>query len=273
LFQKLLEAPRTTHLGERVEVEREELLLEGHARLALGEHVARDAEHREAAVGHLGVQLLQLVLALPLLAPEADAVVARVVRRGPPRELDEAREEEDLEDARRRDLREAVDAVGDVRELDALALRDVARELDVGVVHEDADERHHGDAAVLALDGAAAREGLGLVLAVVERVEEARRRLHADLELLDGAQRRGGRRGHRRDERRGAGEREGGDESLHRVCVRGGGAVGGCAMASGVLLGPVCPGGRARPAEHRCCVLGTAATMSGRRRVLRSTAS
>ena len=66
LFQKLLEAPRTTHLGERVEVEREELLLEGHARLALGEHVARDAEHREAAVGHLGVQLLQLVLALPI---------------------------------------------------------------------------------------------------------------------------------------------------------------------------------------------------------------
>jgi hypothetical protein len=56
-------------------------------------------------------------------------------------------------------------------------------------VDEDADERDHGHAAVLALDGAAAHEGLGLVLAVVERVEEARRGLHADLELLDGLER------------------------------------------------------------------------------------
>ena len=56
-------------------------------------------------------------------------------------------------------------------------LGQVARELDVGVVEHAARDRDHGDAAVLALDGAAARERLGLVLAVVQRVEEAGGRL------------------------------------------------------------------------------------------------
>ena len=66
------------------------------AGLALGEHGAGDAEHREPAVGELGVERVALVSgSSPRRAEEAAAVVARVVVRGPPRELDEAAERED----------------------------------------------------------------------------------------------------------------------------------------------------------------------------------
>merc|ERR1719371_159537 len=138
------------------------LLAERLARLGLGDHVAEDAEHREPAVGHLGVQLLRLLLGAELLAEEAHVVVAVVLRRGPPGHLDEAAEEEDLRDAGGGDVEDALAAVGDVRELELLRERQVARELDVGVVEHAARDRDHGDAAVLALDGAAALEALGL---------------------------------------------------------------------------------------------------------------
>ena len=181
---------------------------------------------------HLGVQLLRL--SSPCAAPEAEQV-ARVGRAGhhadsmrPVRRKVGGHPPPGSSRSRR---------VGDVRERGALALRDVAQELDVGVVHEDADERHHGDA--VALDGAAAREGLGLVLAV-ERVEEARRRLHADSNS-------------RRRAAPGAAGATGATNAaalesaraamIAASCLRSGeGAVGCCAMASGVISGPVCPG-------------------------------
>ena len=68
---------------------------------------------------------------------------------------------------------------------------------------------------MLALDGAAAHERLRAVLGdEAERVEEARRRLHAELRLVDGAQRRGGRGRRGRLEGRRRGEAEG-DRELH----------------------------------------------------------
>jgi hypothetical protein len=57
---------------------------------------------------------------------------------------------------------------------------------------------------VLALDGAAALEALGLRRREAQRVPEARRRLDADARLVDGRARQGGRR------RRGRGRLEGG---------------------------------------------------------------
>ena len=59
-----------------------------------------------------------------------------------------------------RDGREAHAVLEDVGELDRAVEVDGPREGDAELLDDHADERHHGDAAVLDLDGAAAREAL-----------------------------------------------------------------------------------------------------------------
>merc|ERR1719460_3210043 len=58
------------------------------------------------------------------------------------------------------DGREAHAVLEDVRELHRAVEVDGAREGDAELLDDHADEGHHGDAAVLDLDGAAAREAL-----------------------------------------------------------------------------------------------------------------
>ena len=66
----------------------------------------------------------------------------------------------EAEDGDVRDGREAHAVLEDVRELDRAVEVDGAREGDAELLDDHADERHHRDAAVLDLDGAAAREAL-----------------------------------------------------------------------------------------------------------------
>jgi hypothetical protein len=66
----------------------------------------------------------------------------------------------EAEDRDVRDGREAHAVLEDVRELDRAVEVDGAREGHAELLDDHADERHHGDAAVLDLDGAAAREAL-----------------------------------------------------------------------------------------------------------------
>ena len=66
----------------------------------------------------------------------------------------------EAEDGDVRDGREAHAVLEDVRELHRAVEVDGAREGDAELLDDHADERHHGDAAVLDLDGAAAREAL-----------------------------------------------------------------------------------------------------------------
>ena len=87
-------------------------------------------------------------------------------------ELRERAEDEDLGDAEGGDLGEGAEAGADVRELHGAVQVDGAREGHAELLHEHADERHHRDAAVLDLNGAAARER-GDIVAQAERVEKA----------------------------------------------------------------------------------------------------
>ena len=88
---------------------------------------------------------------------------ARVLRRRHGDGLGDAAEEEDLGEAERghvRERREAHAVLEDVRELDRAVEGHGAGEGDAELLDHHAEERHHGDAAVLDLDGAAAGEAL-----------------------------------------------------------------------------------------------------------------
>merc|ERR1719198_1638617 len=160
-----LEETRDEDLAARRDVLRERLALE-----ALLEVGREDAEHRRTALVELEVELERAHLRVGEVTERvAGAVVARVLRRGPDARLDDAAEEEDLHKAERRQREKARVAVRDRGEGDALRgakrrarERKVAGELEARVVHEHADDRHHGNTAVLALDSAAALEVLRL---------------------------------------------------------------------------------------------------------------
>jgi len=144
---------------------------------------AEDAHHGGAAVVELGVALAKLAgrLLVPVVpGSNADAVVSVELGGGPPGELDEAADEDDLGEAGDGNLEEAADALVDVGELEVVAGAEVAVEGPLVVVDEGAEHGHHGDAAVLALDGAVADEGL-LIGDVAEGIEEAEGGDGADL--------------------------------------------------------------------------------------------
>ena len=144
---------------------------------------AEDAHHGGAAVVELGVALAKLAggLLVPVVpGSQADAVVSVELGGGPPGELDEAADEDDLGEAGDGNLEEAADALVDVGELEVVAGAEVAVEGSLVVVDEGSEHGHHGDAAVLALDGAVADEGL-LIGDVAEGIEEAEGGDGADL--------------------------------------------------------------------------------------------
>ena len=152
--------------------------------------------------------------------------------------LDGAGREEDLELARVGHVLPRLDALAERRK--GHARGDVAVEGDARLVDDPADRRRHGDARVLDLGGAEPRERrrraevreAGGVPAVGEGVRRAL------LEVRERAPGRGlRRRRRRRHEARGAAEREGGDELLHRryLCARG--AVTRRQRFSGILGG------------------------------------
>jgi len=88
---------------------------------------------------------------------------AGVLRGGHGDRLGDAAEEEDLRQAEGRHVGERGEAhavLEDVRELHRAVERERAGEGDAELLHHHAEERHHGDAAVLDLDRAAAGEAL-----------------------------------------------------------------------------------------------------------------
>ena len=105
---------------------------------------------------------------------QSDAVVSVQLGGGPPSQLDESREEDNLEESSGRDLEESSDTTVNVGELEALGGADVAVERPLVVVDEGSEHGNHGNAAVLALDGAVTLE-LFLRGDVSEGVEESER--------------------------------------------------------------------------------------------------
>ena len=85
-----------------------------------------------------------------------------------------------------RDGADAVDAGGDVGELEVGGLGKVTIEDNVVVVDNGTDDGSHGNAAVLALDGTTTLEGLGLSLEPAEGIVDAEGLGDTELELRDG---------------------------------------------------------------------------------------
>ena len=85
-----------------------------------------------------------------------------------------------------RDGADAVDAGGDVGELEVGGLGKVTIEDNVVVVDNGTDDGSHGNAAVLALDGTTTLEGLGLGLEPAEGIVDAEGLGDTELELRDG---------------------------------------------------------------------------------------
>ena len=85
-----------------------------------------------------------------------------------------------------RDGADAVDAGGDVGELEVGGLGKVTIEDNVVVVNNGTDDGSHGNAAVLALDGTTTLEGLGLSLEPAEGIVDAEGLGDTELELRDG---------------------------------------------------------------------------------------
>mmetsp|Transcript_52386 Transcript_52386/g.156334 ORF Transcript_52386/g.156334 Transcript_52386/m.156334 type:complete len:296 (-) Transcript_52386:239-1126(-) len=156
---------------------------------AVLEEEGDDGEHRQPAVGDLGVQLASALRRVrdgaeqAARAQVAEAVVARLLLVLDEPALHHAGEDDDLGPSQQRHLGERAEAVGHVGELDAQGGREVAREAEV-LRQDVADCGQHGDAAVLDLHGAAALEGLGIaVLAEFKGIPEASGGLDANLAL------------------------------------------------------------------------------------------
>ena len=186
---------------------------------ALPDHGPEDTEHGGAALVELHVELELELLTLEGPAEVAGAVVTGVVGGGPGDELHEAGTEEDLGEPESGNLKEPREAVRDVCELHRTVEGQGPRDLDPSVVDEHADDGDHRDAAVLALDGAAAFEGLRLSLEPAEGVEDAQGVGDANLELVDAEG--GGRLGHGGGGERGGGGEEGGKDGDCSLGTRG----------------------------------------------------
>ena len=102
-----------------------------------------------------------------------------------------------------------------VRELKAGALADVSIKDNALGVDDLSDKGDHADASVLALDGPAALEGLGLGVEPSKRVKDSKGLGNSKLELINHLHGGGGRGGHGRVERTSGGEEGGGESVLH----------------------------------------------------------
>ena len=139
------------------------LLVHGLSGEFLCNHVPDDTHHGGAAVVELDVELAGLLLGVLDVGTEVpDAVVAVVLGSGHPGELNETDEGDDLGETGGGDGEKAGDSGGDVGELEVVGGGDVAVEDNVVVVDDATDHGGHGNAAMLALDGTATLESLGL---------------------------------------------------------------------------------------------------------------
>ena len=165
----------TASVSEGGDVAGRVLLVHGLASELLSDHVSDDSEHGGASVVQLSVELAGLLLGVLDVGSEvSDAVISVVLGGGHPGDLDEGADGEDLDEAGRGDGKEAADSGGDVRELEVVGRRNVSVKDNVVVVDDRSEGGNHGNAAVLALDGPAALEGLGLAVKPSERVVDAK---------------------------------------------------------------------------------------------------
>mmetsp|Transcript_96590 Transcript_96590/g.297803 ORF Transcript_96590/g.297803 Transcript_96590/m.297803 type:complete len:325 (+) Transcript_96590:65-1039(+) len=163
---------------------------------AILEEKRQDGRHRQAAVGDLGVQPPGLLFrvgdraavretqdaGVGIVAGDAGGVVLEVDA------LNEANEEDKLQNPHQRDLGDGRQAVGHVRELEALRRGEEAGEA-VALGDHVPDGRQHRHAAMLQLRHPAPPEGrLVAVRGEARGVPEPRRGLHPEL-LLEGVRR------------------------------------------------------------------------------------
>ena len=129
------------------------------------DHVTHDTHHGGAAIVDLSVQFPGLLFrVLDVAAEVSDAVVAIVLARREPGNLDEAEEGDNLSDTRGGHGEDSINSGGDVGELKVVGRGQVTVEHDVVVVHDGSDNGSHGNTAMLPLDGATTLERFGFSL-------------------------------------------------------------------------------------------------------------
>mmetsp|Transcript_28833 Transcript_28833/g.93223 ORF Transcript_28833/g.93223 Transcript_28833/m.93223 type:complete len:203 (+) Transcript_28833:133-741(+) len=162
-----------------------DLLAERLAGLTFSKHVANNTEHGKATVSHLRIQLLRFLFRPVFCTKETNVIVAVILRCRPPRHLNQSCEEQNLRDTGSWNLEDTLAAVRDIRELELLREREVAREFHVGVVRDASYHRHHGNAAMFTFNSTTAFKALWLIGAQPKRVPETCRRLDPDRGFID----------------------------------------------------------------------------------------
>lgn len=155
-----------------------------------------DGHHGGTSVVKLSIHLTDLLggFLFPVVdLSQTDSVVTIELGGGPPGELNETTNEQNLQKTSRGDLEETTDASADIRELEIVGGGQVSVKGPVVVVDKCTQHSHHGDAAVLLLDSAVTLER-SLVSDVSEGIEKAKRGRGANLHVgrIDSRGRSGG---------------------------------------------------------------------------------
>merc|ERR1711959_20730 len=153
---------------------------------AILEEHTDDRNHGQASVGNLSCQLLCL-LGWIGRGQDLEAIVswcACLVILKATRELAEAEISSDLGPAKRGNLGDSSEAIGDVGKLQACRWRQVAWQLSCDLRSDVTDGCQHADSAMIDFDGTAALEGCHVAIGgEAKRVPETNRLLHTELAL------------------------------------------------------------------------------------------
>ena len=160
------------------------LLVHGLSGQLLGNHVSKDTHLGGTAVVELYVQLAGLFFGVSDVGTEVTNTVVSIVLGGRhPGQFDKGEEGEDLRKSGSGDSSDTVSSGWDVRELQVVGGGQVSIEDDVVVVDNHTNNSSHGNTSVLALDGSATFEGLGLSLQPSQRIVDTKGFGDSELQL------------------------------------------------------------------------------------------
>ena len=149
-------------------------------------HVTKDTHLGGTAVVQLNVELAGLLGGvLDLLSEVTNTVVSRVVGGRHPGELNKSEEEKDLKKTGGGDSADSINTSGDIGELQVLGFGEVSIEGDVVVVNDGSNNGHHGNTAMLSLNGTTAFEGLWFAVKPSKRIEYSKRSSGTELKLVN----------------------------------------------------------------------------------------
>jgi len=164
-------------VSEGAEVSRRGLLGEVLSGNNLVDEGSKDTHHSSTSVVELSIPLSDLLgwLLVPVVdVSKPDTVVSVKLGGGPPGELNESAEKDDLKKTGRGNLEKTSNSRVDIGEFKSLGRAEVSIEGPLVVVDEGSEHGHHSNTAVLLLNSTVTREFL-LIGDVSKRIKEAKR--------------------------------------------------------------------------------------------------